>query len=337
MRIILHMGRANLLTIRQMTITALFGITLSLAQGCARTQPRVEAVEASASRAEQQAAQKVQPVVTGKLYKRKIAIGRFSNETQYGKLLLMDRDNDPLSMKAGDMLASRLVASQRFLIFERPDIEEVSMEQQRIDETGLIGVDTLIMGSITEFGRTAQGTSGFFSSTKKQIVRAKVDIRLVDVKTGHAYFSGSGTGQATTESGTTAGFGNQAGYDARLNDQAIGAAISDVVNKLVSRLEARTWQTDILSHEGNVVFISGGERQGLAKGDRLIISKLGKLVKSGQSGFSIRLPGSQAAIIEIESFFGDSESTEGSQCRIVEGEITASEDMSQLSVIEQRR
>lgn len=234
MRIQRTKGRPKpLLSICYMSLTGLVLASLTLSQGCATTKRPVEPVDAPVSRAEQQEAQQAQPVIMGKLYKRKIAIGRFSNETQYGKLLLTDRDNDPLGMKAGDMLTSRLVASKRFLIFERPDIQELAAEQERIDDAGLIGVDTLIMGSITEFGRTAQGKRGFLSSTKKQIVRAKVDIRLVDVKTGHAYHSASGIGEATTESGSVAGFGNSAAYDARLNDQAIGAAISDVVNELV--------------------------------------------------------------------------------------------------------
>ena len=109
------------------------------------------------------------------------------------------------------------------------------------------------------------------------------------------------------------------------------------MSKLVSRLEARTWQTDILSLEDDVVFISGGWRQGLAKGDHLVVSKLGKLIKSSQSGFDIRLPGSQVAIIEVEDFFGDSEAVEGSKCRIVEGQISASEDKRLFVVAEQRR
>ena len=32
----------------------------------------------------------------GKTLKRKVAIGRFSNETQYGKGIFYDRENDPI-------------------------------------------------------------------------------------------------------------------------------------------------------------------------------------------------------------------------------------------------
>jgi hypothetical protein len=41
--------------------------------------------------------------------KRRIAIGRFSNATLYGRALLLPGEQDPLANQAGDMLAARLV------------------------------------------------------------------------------------------------------------------------------------------------------------------------------------------------------------------------------------
>jgi hypothetical protein len=37
-------------------------------------------------------------------------------------------------------------------------------------------------GRVTEFGRSITGKAGFLSSTKVQTARAKVDVRIVDVK-----------------------------------------------------------------------------------------------------------------------------------------------------------
>ena len=144
------------------------------------------------------------------------------------------------------MLASRLVKSGKFIVFERTDLAKVKKEQAITGDAGLIGVDSLIIGSVTEFGRSTSGKSGFMSSTKVQTARARVDIRLVDVKTGQAFFSASGVGEASTESGEIAGFGSRADYDATLNDRAISAAISDVIDRLVSSLDERPWRTDIL-------------------------------------------------------------------------------------------
>ena len=50
----------------------------------------------------------------GKVIKRKVAIGRFSNETQYGKGLFYDKENDPMGKQALDILSSKLATSGNF-------------------------------------------------------------------------------------------------------------------------------------------------------------------------------------------------------------------------------
>jgi curli biogenesis system outer membrane secretion channel CsgG len=272
----------------------------------------------SAAATAQKQAELAPPTI--KSFKRKIALGRFTNETRYGKALL-GGDIDPLGRQTGDMLSAKLVDSGRFIVLERPDVAAVKAEQVRAGEGDIVGADTLIVGSLTEFGRAAEGQAGFLSNTKRQVARAKVEVRLVDVRTGHAYFSATGTGEAAVEQGTVMGFGSHAQYDATLNDRAIGAAVSDLLNSLVSKLDERPWRSDILKVEGARVFISGGTRQGLKPGDRLAIMRGGERMKSGQSGFEIELPPSRLAEVEVESTFGNSVTNEGAITRIVSGTI----------------
>lgn len=261
-----------------------------------------------------------------KKFKRKIAIGRFSNETRYGKTFLRDGDQDPLGKQASDMLSARLIESGGFLVFERPDIsklkEEASLTGQ---EMNLIGVDALILGSVTEFGRATEGQTGFFSSTKRQRAHSKVDVRLVDPKTGYVFFSATGAGESSSEVGNVAGFGNRAGYDSTLNDKAIGAAINDVINDLIAKLDERPWKTDILKLEGNRIFITGGQRQGIKTGDELYILKSGETIKSSQSGFDITLPPTRVATMQVQGSFGENETNEGSFGVITEGRVRANE------------
>jgi curli biogenesis system outer membrane secretion channel CsgG len=307
---------------------------LLLASGCATTSTPVQQVEAPATKAQQVAAQKAVAAPTVKRYKRKIAIIRFTNETNYGRSLMTDRDYDSLGKQASDMLATRLIKSNNFLVFERSDLQKLQREQE-ISGGGLIGVDTVIVGAVTEFGRSLTGKSGFMSSTKNQTARAKVDIRLVDIKTGQAFFSTTGTGEANTESGEIAGYGSRAEYDATLNDRAIAAAITDVIDKLVSTLEEKPWSTDILEAQGGQIFISGGMRQGLKVGDMLKVMMPGQKIKSKQSGMEITLPGRQIATIRVVSFFGDNENNEGSVCEVVSGKIDSASTKN-LSVEEVR-
>lgn len=296
---------------------ALAGLLLT---ACATVSERPVPVEAPVSRGKQIAAQSAAQVPAGHRYKTKIAIARFTNESNYGRSLLTDQDLDRIGKQAGDMLMSRLVLSGKFLVLERPDAAKLEREQ-KLSGGSLIGADTVIAGSVTEFGRSVGGKSGFLSSTKLQTAKAKVDIRLVDVKTGLAYFSANGSGEASTESGEIAGFGSRAEYDATLNDRAIAAAISDVVDRLVDKLYDRPWRTDILEVRGTQLFIAGGERQGLKPGDALAVLQATGTAKSKQSGFEITLPPRQIATVRVVSLFGDSETNEGSVCEVTSGTV----------------
>ena len=309
---------------------------LLLASACATSSPPTVTSEGSSSRDAQQAAQAAQQQAVPEVnrLKRKIAIGRFTNETRYGRSLLRNEDDDPLGKQALDILSNRLVSSGRFLVFERPDLRKIELEQERAGEGNMIGVDVLILGSITEFGRSTTGKTGFLSSTKRQLARAKVDIRLVDIRTGRLFFATSGAGEATMESGEIAGFGSRAAYDATLNDKALSAAINETVNQLVTKLEARPWRTDILKVEGNKVFISGGERQGLQVGDELVLMTEGEQIKSAQTGMTITLPGTLVGRIKIVALFGDNEANEGSVATIIQGSLKGKNVRSSIYVTE---
>jgi curli biogenesis system outer membrane secretion channel CsgG len=310
------------------------GLLLTLT-GCATPAPVPRAVEAPAAVAPAQA-QMLSSAPAVKTLKRKIAIGRFTNESRYGRALtlLSASELDPLGKQTSDMLSARLVESGKFTVLERQDLTAVKNEQALAGtKENLIGADTLIVGSLTEFGRSTEGKAGFLSNTKKQTARAKVEVRLINVTTGVAYFSAAGAGEAAVESGTVMGFGDQAAYDSTLNERAIGAAVSDLLNSLVTKLTEQPWHSDILKAEGNAVMISGGSRQGLNVGDRLLVMKSSETVRSSQTGVNIQLPPTRVAEIQIESFFGTDDLTEGSVARVVSGAISPG-DTARLFVAE---
>lgn len=311
------------------------GMTLALV-ACATPSQRPAMVESPVPAAVQAQAQQAAALPGAARYKRKVAIGRFTNETNYGRSLLTDDQLDRIGKQASDMLSSRLVMSGQFLVLERPDLQKIQKEQSIASVGGLVGADTLIMGSVTEFGRSVGGKVGFLSSTKVQLAKAKVEVRLVDVKTGHVYFSATGAGEANTEVGEVAGFGSRSEYDATLNDRAIAAAISDVIDRLVSKLQDRAWKTDILEVQGAQVFVSGGKSQGLKPGDDLLVMRSGQVVKSAQSGFDVALPPTQVATVKVVSNFGDSETNEGSVCELTSGKIEKAE-LAKLFVAEAKK
>ena len=302
-------------------LNAAIALTTTLLCSCATTSPQQQQVAANISHEQQAYAQQLAAAPVVKTLKRKVAIGRFSNETRYGRTFQVDPNLDPLGKQASDMLATRLVQSQKFLVFERPDLDKITAEQRVTRDSNLVGVDALIIGSVTEFGRGTTGKSGFLSSTKIQTAHAKVEVRLVDARTGHVFFTATCAGDASTESGEIAGWGSKADYDGSLNDRAIGAAISDLQSALISKLEERPWRTDILKVNGPQIYISGGARQGLKVGDRLAVLWTGETVKSAQTGFDITLPPTLVGEVQVIGLFGDNETNEGAVAQITGGSV----------------
>ncbi|WP_229128265.1 MULTISPECIES: CsgG/HfaB family protein [unclassified Butyricimonas] len=155
-----------------------------------------------------------------KSLKRKVAIGRFSNETQYAKSVFYDKDNDPMGKQASDILSAKLASSGKFLLIERQDYDKIVAELEKNGGMSQqIGADYIIIGSITEFGRKTIGTQKVFSNSKKQIVEAGVNLRLVDVSTGMVIYSEEAKGEAETENKKVMGLGKSADYDATLSER----------------------------------------------------------------------------------------------------------------------
>lgn len=292
--------------------------------GCAVQTPPITKKEAPAPMALQQKAQQdvVLRAPAAPALKRKIALGRVTNETNYGRSLLRDQQGDPLGKQVSDLMSKALTETGAFLVFERPDIGRVQAEARLSGDTQtLIGVDSLIVGSLTEFGRKTVGETGFVSSSKRQVAFAKVDIRVVDVKTAQVIFATSGAGEASTETASTFGFGSQAAYDGTLNDTAIRQAIGDAIGRLSTAMSARPWQTYILKADGGRVFLGGGKSQGIRTGMPFVVMTAGEQVKSPQTGALITLPGTIVANIVVDGLFGDNELNEGALATITSGSI----------------
>ena len=287
------------------TSAALMALAMAAGlSGCAYQASPVDQLESPASTADQAKAQAEAQKAADSLaptLKRKVALGRIANDTSYGRSLLSSANPDEQTKQVYNI--------------DREAARNGSSTQQ-------VGADILVIGSLTEFGRKTVGKSGFMSATKKQVAYAKIDVRVVDTSTGIVLFTASGAGEASNESGSVLGWGSsRASYDGTLSDKAIAQAVSEVINKMVTGLADRPWKTYFLSVEKGAVAISGGASQGLTPGMKLSVKTLGKQVKSGQTGFLVRLPGTEIAKIEVTQNFGDSPETEGSLVKVISGSL----------------
>lgn len=174
-----------------------------------------------------------------------VAVSRFTNESVYGSGLFTDQSGDRIGKQASDLLSRHLMATQHFNIVERQDINKLKSEAELMGKgesefkQNLMGVDALIMGSVVELGRDTTGGMWLLGKEKTQRARARVVLRLVDPKTAQVFYSQEGSGEASLSASSTLGFGGAAGFDSTLEGKAIDAAIVNMINNVVSTLEAR--------------------------------------------------------------------------------------------------
>lgn len=174
-----------------------------------------------------------------------IAVSRFTNESVYGSGLFTDQSGDRIGKQAADLLSRHLMATQHFNVVERQDINKLKSEAELMGKSeaefkqNLMGVDALVMGSVVELGRDTTGGVWLVGKEKTQRARARVVLRLVDPKTGAVFYSQEGSGEASISASSTLGFGGTAGFDSTLEGKAIDAAIVNMINNVVSTLDAR--------------------------------------------------------------------------------------------------
>jgi curli biogenesis system outer membrane secretion channel CsgG len=235
--------------------------------------------------------------------KRLVAIGRFSDETKRGNSFLVDNNNNRLGKQATDILSSRLSASGKFIMLERPDVQLLSSESKNF-ETSKIGADYIIVGSVSEFGRRTESDVAIFSRNKIQIANATVNVRLIDVKTSRIVYSEEASGEARSEANQVFGVGQTAAYNTSLDDKAVSAAISKLVSNIMNNLLDSPWQAYLINSNDGSMFMTGGESQGIKLGQIFTVIEPGKQVKNPQTGMLISLPGKEVSTLKVTGFVG---------------------------------
>ena len=257
--------------------------------------------------------------------KRKVAIARFSNETLYGKGVFYSKENDPLEKMSTDILSSKLAQSGKFILLERSDDFNAD-NSYGFKKEDLLGVDYIIVGSVSEFGRKDETDSKLLSRSREQVAIATVNIRLIDVKSGQIVYGEEGSGQSSTQNKTSFGVGSTASYDTSINDQAISAAISKLIDNIINKLTDSPWKSFILDKDGNTYFIAGGKSQGIKIGDVFDVEKKGRQIKNPQTGGMISLPGTKIAKISVIQLLDSPvPNNELSICVVSEGSIDETE------------
>jgi curli biogenesis system outer membrane secretion channel CsgG len=238
-----------------------------------------------------------------------------------------------------DLLVTGLVKDGTFSIIERKALDKIMAEQnfsnsQRADPTSaaklgkLLGVDAIIVGSITEFGNETKkqniggggGTWGHFgvggvghSNTKANV---GLTARIVNVDTGEILGVAEGEGQSSRSS--TSMLGGGGGWNgwgggnvdfgsSNFQNTIIGEAVKIAVDKLTAdvvsnapKVSVRTITIDglVAAVDGGQIVLNVGARAGVKIGDQLEVVRVTKEIKDPATGNVIRRLTSSIGIIK---------------------------------------
>ena len=272
--------------------------------------------------------------------KKRVAILDFDYGTvRTSSAALFGKDID-VGKGITDMLVTSLVKNGTYSVIERKALDRILAEQNfsnsdRANPTSaaklgkLLGVDAIILGSVTQFGNETKdtkvggggggfggfGLGGFKSKKSKAIVA--IDARIVNIDTGEILAVATGKGESKREStsllgggGNWHGFGaggvdfGSSDFQETIIGEAVRGAVEQMSTELIagnSKVEARKVVVEglVAAIEAGQVVLNVGAKAGLKVGDQLSIERVSKEIKDPATGKVLRRMSAQVGVIEI--------------------------------------
>jgi curli biogenesis system outer membrane secretion channel CsgG len=259
--------------------------------------------------------------------KKRVAVLNFEYGTVKSNAAAIFGSDQDVGKGISDMLVQKLVEDGKYSVIERNALDKVLGEQNfsnsdRADASTaakigrVLGVDAIIIGSITQFGRDDQHTNiggggygGYGSKlgiggigTKKSKAVVGITARLVNTTTGEILAAVTGTGESSRSgtsligAGAGGGSGGGAGLDMGSSNfgqtilgEAVKAAVNDAATQLDNKAAALPTMKVSVSGlvadvSGNTLIINVGSKTGLKVGDNLDVSRQVRTVKDPASG-----------------------------------------------------
>src|ERR1039457_4058750 len=228
-----------------------------------------------------------------------------------------------------DLLVTDLVKDGSFSIIERKALDKIMAEQNfsnsnRADPTSaaklgkLLGVDAILIGSITEFGNETKktglggaggnwggyGLGGFGHSNSKANIG--IDARLVNVDTGEIIAVAEGKGQSARSStsmlgggGNWHGFGGgnadfgSSDFQQTIIGEATKTAVDSLSTDLVTnapKVGVRTVvvEGEVAAVDSGQIILNVGKRAGVNVGDQLEVVRVTREITDTATGSVLR-------------------------------------------------
>ena len=263
--------------------------------------------------------------------KKRVAVIDFDYATVRSSVAAVFGTNTDVGKGIADLMVTRLVNDGVYSVIERKALDKIIAEQNfsNSDRANpdtaaklgrILGVDAIIMGSITQFGRDDKsqginggalgGLTGRFGvgNVGKKQAKAVVGIsaRMVNTDTGEILAAVEGKGESKRSGlllggagGSDSGAGG-GGYNMSSSNFAntiLGEAVGQAVGQVAQQLDgkAASLPTHVLQISGLVADVSGnslilnvGSKAGVKVGDHLGIFRQGRQIKDPATGKVLR-------------------------------------------------
>jgi curli biogenesis system outer membrane secretion channel CsgG len=254
-----------------------------------------------------------------------------------------------------DLLVKHLVQDGTYSVIERRMLDKILAEQNfsnsdRANPTSaaqigkILGVDAIIVGSITQFGYDTKNTNiggagggfgrfgvGGFSQKKTKAI-VTIDARVIDIDTAEILAVADGKGESKRESTSLLGGGGSwrgwgagrvdfgsSDFQQTILGEAVKAAVEGMSSGLIAnntKLHVRTVVVEglVAAVEGDLVILNVGAKAGLKVGDQLSIERVTREIKDPNTGAVIRKMTSNLGTVQVTEVDAGS-----SVCKILSG------------------
>jgi len=261
--------------------------------------------------------------------KKRVAVMNFDYGTVRTTVAQIFGSDQDVGKGISDMLVEKLVNGGQYSVIERNALDKILKEQNfsnsdRADAStaakigAVLGVDAIIIGSITQFGRDDQhtnvggggyglgkfGLGGVGTSKSKAVVA--VSARIINTSTAEIMVAVTGKGESTRSDTKLIGGGGGwsggggGGLDMGSSNFAntiLGEAVRQAVDNTAEQLNAGAGKVVatkmavnglVADVSGNTLIINVGKKAGVHVGDTLEISRQVRVVKDPTSGKVIK-------------------------------------------------
>ena len=272
--------------------------------------------------------------------KKRVAIFDFDYATVRSGIAAIFGSDIDVGKGISDLLVKNLVTDGTYSVIERKALDKILAEQNfsnsdRANPTSaakigkLLGVDAIIVGSITQFGNETKntkvgGAGGGFGrfgiggiGTKESKAIVQLDARLVDIDTAEILGVAEGKGESKRSStsllgggGNWHGFGGgnvdfgSSDFQQTIIGEAVKAAVDQMTTGVIGsagKLQARVIKVEglVAAVDGEQIVLNLGVKSGIKVGDHLSVERVTKEIKDPASGAVIRRMTSKLGEIEV--------------------------------------